>query len=133
MSVGIRFEKNERRNIVYFSHGGQTLANAQAFSNWLVAYSLAAITKVAATQATLVAGSAGSGDYGSVHLYAKVLMRSAGDKKIYAVIIPAPVSSIFTADQEVTEEFGIECAARYSILAGATFTFVSGALMGDSV
>lgn len=133
MSVCLRFEKNDHRKLVYFSHGGETLANAQAFASWLGDYSLAALTKVSATESTLVSGYPGSGTYGSVDVYAKVLMRSAEDSKVYAVIIPAPVSSIFNEDQEVTEDFGIACASHYSTMAGITFTFISGALMGESV
>jgi hypothetical protein len=131
MSVSIRFEKDEKRTIVYFSHGGQNLFNAKTFAAWLGGYSLAKITKVGATQADIITDTTErSGDYGSVQLYAQVMIRSAADGKRYAVMCPAPDSSIFDENQEVTPEFGILCANKYSIMAGVTFTFLEGALCG---
>jgi len=131
MSVSIRFEKDAQRNIAYLTHGGRNLYNACTFANWLGGYSLAKITKVGIAESQIYANTTErSGDYGSVQLYAQVNVRCAADNKLYTVQLIAPDSSVFDDDQEVTPEFGMECAERYSILAGVGFTFERGALCG---
>jgi len=67
-----------------------------------------------------------------VQLFAKINVRNQADRKPYAVILPAPDSSVFDENQEVTPEFGVLCAAKYSILAGTTLIFENGALCGDN-
>lgn len=133
MSVNIRWEKAGNWAVTYLQHGGRNLYNAEQFANWAQRYSLSKITMVSATQTHGQLNEERSGDYGHIGLYAQVFFRSAADNKLYAFLLPAPDESVFTDDQEVTEEWGIACAAQYSILAGTQFTFYKGSLIGHSL
>jgi hypothetical protein len=132
MSCTIQFEKDADRHIVYLAHGGKNLFQLEQFANWLQGYSLGAITKISASQVKLLDGNTRDGDYGAVSLYATILMRAEADNTMCGVILPAPDASVFDTHQEVTPDFGIACAAQYSILAKTTLLFVKGALCGNS-
>ena len=132
MSCALQFEKDADRHIVYLAHGGKNLFQVEQFANWLQSYSLGAITRISATQVKSLEHTTGDGNYGAVSLYAKVILQAESDGAQYGVIVPAPDASIFDTHQEVTDEFGIACAAQYSILAKTTLLFVRGALCGDS-
>lgn len=129
MSVNIRFEKDDLFRNVYFQHG-TSLYKARQFADWLKNYTDAVITVVSVTETKVqTLGSIGSGPYASVDLYAKSLIRD-DDGKTHEIIVPAPISNIFDTEQLIKTEFGEAYAARYSTLAGKTFTFTRGALCG---
>jgi hypothetical protein len=133
MSCSLRFEKDDRRKVVYLSHGGKNLYKLEQFASWLQGYSLGAITEISATQTKTLQGQTQEGQYGAVTLYAIVKMKTADEGKPFWVILPAPDVSIFETNQQVTPDFGIACAEKYSILAGTTLLFTEGALCGSSV
>lgn len=135
MAASIRFEKGDDRTTVYLSHGGSNLHLTEQFARVLHGYSLAAVNKVSCTQIRVVKGlGQGGGDYGSVRLYAKLLIEEDDDdnRKTYGILIPAPRAGLFDDDQRVLDPVGVAITSAYSTFAGKKFVFKEGWLYGAS-
>jgi hypothetical protein len=134
MAASIRFEKNGRRSTTYLSHGGSNLYATEQFAKALHKYSLAAVTKVSCTQIRVPGGlgDGGSGDYGSVFLYAKLLIKCLDDGKTYGILMSSPKASMFEEDQSVKQAIGEELTQAYATFAGKSFEYKEGWLFGAS-
>lgn len=134
MSASIRFEKNGERSTMYVSHGGSNLHATEQFAAVLHKYSLAAVTKVSCTQIRAIStmGESGSGDYGSVHLHAKLLIKCLDDGHTYGILVSAPKDSMFDEDQNVKQSIGEELTRAYATFAGKQFIYKEGCLWGAS-
>lgn len=130
--ISIQFEKDSKRHIVYSPFGDGDLNAARNFAEYLQDLSLAKINKVAATiMHVYMDGQERSGDFGAVGLYA-FLWFIDGDKKKWALKIPAPDASIFNDDNSVKESVGNDVSTHFSNLAGEALIYVEGWLCGSA-
>jgi hypothetical protein len=128
----MKFEKDGKFCDVYYEHGNN-IALVERFAQTLQQYSLAKISKVAATQIRLLTAAAErDGDYGSVLLAARIFLDCAADDTRHGINIPAPSDTLFDDDQAVTETAGKALAAAYTLMSGKRVTFLHGALVGDT-
>ena len=133
MSVHLQFRKNQETSLVYVPFG-ESLSRAKNFAAGLSKYTTASLPHVWATVQGSLNVAEKSGDLQDLNLYAHVFFRRVRDGKLYALKIPAPnYNEVFNDDQEVPENIGSALAVLYSTLAGETFTFHCGALVGKGV
>lgn len=133
MAVHLLFRKREEVSLIYVPFG-ESLSRAKNFAAGLVKYTTASMPHVWATVRGSLSVEEKSGDIQDLNLYAHVFFRRVRDGKLYALKIPAPnYNEIFNDDQEVPANIGNALAALYSTLAGETFTFHCGSLVGKGV
>lgn len=139
MSVNLRFTLNGRRKLVYFSHGGSNLYKAEVFAAYLQQYSNAVINKVSIAKSRIKEGTPTPGEIGSVHLYAKLLIKDIDETGLtYAIILPAPDYDIFEGVDDknrlhVLPAIGEGITQAYIDLADLNFEYKDGYLCGSSV
>lgn len=132
MPANLKFEKDGKYTDVYYEHGSN-IALIERFAQTLQEYSLAKISKVAATQIRLLTAAAErSGDYGSLLLAARLYLACAADDVTYGINLPAPIDTMFDDDQTVLAPVGKKLAAAYTLMSGKQVTFLHGALVGDT-
>lgn len=136
MSTTITFRQDGLEYIDYLTHG-TSLAAIETFARNIAQYSHAAIVGVTYTEGVTLENlpAQGTGDYADVRLLAKILCRSAATGKLYGVLIRAPKAMMFLDTENglrVKKTIGDAIAAQYSVLAGETLTFESGALCGST-
>lgn len=136
MSVTLTFQLNGLEYVDYMTHG-LSLAAIETYARDIAQYSHAAIVNVTYTEGFDLEDipAKGDGAYADVRLMAKILLRDADTDKLYGAIIRAPKVDIFddTADGlRVKPAIGIAIAAKYSLMAGSTLIFQSGALCGST-
>jgi hypothetical protein len=133
MSSVIVFEKNLSRDAIYFEHGEQ-LDTVQIFATHLKEYSRAALTRISVTSKRALTLTVTAGQYDTISVKAKLLMRDQNDGKLWGVIIPAPLSSMF---EEVTGQGyrvkktdGDILTGYYAAMSGLDLQFEEGWMVG---
>lgn len=104
---------------------------AETFAAFLADYSTADIPYAWHTERRSVGVTGRSGTSQSLDLAALIFLRRAANDRLYALKIHAPDhAALFDDGQRITTTTGEVIAAAYSTLAGETFTFESGSLVG---
>lgn len=133
MSSVIVFEKDLVRDMIYFEHGEQ-LDTVQIFATHLKEYSRAAITRISVTSKRVLTLATTAGQYDTISIKAKLLMRDQNDGKLWGVIIPAPFSSMFEEiigqGYRVKKTDGDILTSYYAALSGLNLHFEEGWLIG---
>lgn len=131
MSAVIQFGKNYLRDLCYLSHGA-SLAALETYVTQLHAYSNAEITYISVTQAKSLELPENVGDYETLSMQAKILLRD-NDGKLWGVMIPAPISSMFEEVENeglrVKQAVGEQIASYYAQFSGLAVTFEEGWLV----
>lgn len=135
MSATIEYQLDAQHRVVYYQLGEEITA-LPAFAAVLQAYSRAGIMRITATKFVTYAGSETSGEIATTDLEAFVSLREQSTNKKYAVLIPAPINTMFEyitdRGYRVKTTDGQAIAAAYSIFAGTTLIFEHGWLRGNS-
>lgn len=134
MSSCIIFEKGHDRRVTYLPHGS-SLSNVLTFAGQLEPYSRAAIVRVSCTLKQALTGSESSGEYATTDLYAVLKMEDLDSDEKYAVIVPAPIDSMFEAVSDrgfrVKQAHGEQITNYYAVLSGLNLEFRDGWLCGS--
>lgn len=133
MSSQIQFIIDDKFAVTWLAHG-ESLSKIKNFAYQISQYTNAEIRRVWATKGDGVTIPQKSGNMMSLHHCAHIFVRRVADSKLYAVKILSPnYDLVFNEDQEVKPEVGENVASYYSSLAGETFEFSEGALVGSNV
>jgi hypothetical protein len=134
MAATIWFEKNYLRDIAYLTHG-DNLAALETYANHLKAYSHAAISRLTITTKKAVLLPATTGDYESLTVQAKLLVRDLDSNDLFGIMIPAPLAFLFEEitgqGYRVKQALGEEITGYYAQYAGLNLRFEDGWLVGS--
>jgi hypothetical protein len=133
MSATIQFCKSYRRDIQFLTHG-DNLNDLETYVNQLAPFTTAGISRLAITLARFVDIPEKTGEYGSVSVQAKLLMRDQNTNKLWGIMISAPIASMF---EEVRNEgfrvkraIGEQITGYYAQYSGLDLVFEDGWLVG---
>lgn len=134
MSATIEYKLDQQHRVVYYQLG-DNIATLPTFAAFLQAYSRAGIMRISATKGAAYAGEETSGEIATTDMEAFVSLREQGTGDKYAVLIPAPIQTMFeyVSDRgyRVKTADGNAIAAAYSAFSGKTLTFEHGWLRGS--
>lgn len=135
MSASFTYFKDGYYTDVFFSHG-EDINAVETFASNISAYTAAGLDRCSVAIQRSLSIAPKSLDAFAISLYAKVLMRCVEDGKIYAVLIHAPLASLFNEVEgkgyRMKVEKGEEIAQYYSAMAGKTFIFYAGTVVGPT-
>jgi len=133
MSATLEYQLDHQHRIVYYQLG-DNIASLPAFATVLQAYSRAGVMRITATKSAAYAGEETTGEIATTDMEAFVSLRDLNTGNKYAVLIPAPIDTMFeylnNRGYRVKESDGQAIAAAYSIFCGITLTYVDGWLRG---
>lgn len=135
MSSTLTFERQYERKITYLHHG-ETLAPVIQYAGELQAFSRAKISRVTVTLQSILNNNESAGEVATTDLYAKLWVKDLGseDGATYAIIIPAPVITMFEdvpgKGKRVIKSIGQQITQYYAQFSGLTLEFRGGWLCG---
>lgn len=133
MSATIQYYKNYQRDIQYIEHG-TSLAALETYANQLAPYTNAEITRLSVTQTKTLTIPAKTGEYSSIDVQAKLLVRDMDTGKLWGIMISAPIAFMFEEVQgegfRVKEAIGEQITGYYAQYSGLNLEFESGWLVG---
>jgi len=133
MAGTITFKKGHDVSIPYLSHG-PSLSAIQTYASQLLPYTTARITEVTVTFREFLENTEKPGEYGSTDLYAQIFIKDIENDKKFAIILPAPISSIFENTghgYRVNQGMGELLTSYYAQLSGLQLEFDEGWLCGE--
>lgn len=133
MSATIQFYKNYQRDIQYIEHGTSLFA-LETYANQLAPFTNAEITRLSVTQTKTLAIPAKTGEYTSIDVQAKILVRDLDTGKLWGIMISAPIAFMFEEVQgegfRVKPAIGEQITGYYAQYSGLNLEFQSGWLVG---
>jgi hypothetical protein len=133
MSATIQFYKDYQRDIQYLEHGA-SVPELETYIGQIAPFTNAAITRLSITQAKVVSVAEKTGDYDSLSVQAKILVRDLDSNKLWGIMISAPIAFMFEEIQgegfRVKESIGEEITGYYAQYSGLNLQFESGWMVG---
>lgn len=133
MSATVQFYKNYQRDIQYIEHG-TSLLSLETYVNQLAPFTNAEITRLSVTQTKTLAIPAKPGEYTSIDVQAKMLVRDLDTGKLWGIMISAPIAFMFEEVQgegfRVKQAIGEQITGYYAQYSGLNLEFQSGWLVG---